>query len=103
MAIIIGALTIMYYHQYWVVPVLSLLIAVYIGWESWKVVQEAINILLFKILTSISMTDLQLVLGQISNVNNIHLWQLDKHNLHVKVDDVLISSTAEIAKYMEEK
>jgi len=47
----------MYYHQYWVVPVLSLLIAVYIGWESWKVVQEAINILLFKILTSISMTD----------------------------------------------
>ncbi|WP_435234810.1 hypothetical protein ACR30L_13715 [Psychromonas sp. PT13] len=56
-AIIIGALTITYYHQYWGVPVLTLLIAMDISWESWKVVLEAINILLFKILTSISMTD----------------------------------------------
>ena len=36
-------------------------------------------------------------------MNNIYLWQLDKHNHHVKVDDVLISSSTEIAKYMEEK
>jgi len=49
------------------------------------------------------MADLQLVLGQISDVNNIYFWQLDKHNLHVKVDDVLLSSTAEIAKYMKGK
>ena len=46
--VIIGALTITYYHQYWGVPALSLLIAAYIGWENWKVVQEAINILMFK-------------------------------------------------------
>ena len=109
-AVIIGALAITYYNQYWIDPVLTLVIAVYIGWESWKIVQEAINILMFKVPTSISMEDLQLVLGEIPdvmNVHHIHLWQLDEHNLHfeahVKVKDTLISSTANIAKYMEDK
>ena len=108
-AVIIGALAITFFGQYWIDPLLTLLIAVYIGWESWKIVQEAINILMFKVPTSISMEELQIVLGEIpsvSNIHHIHLWQLDEHNLHfeahVKIEDTLLSKTANIAKYIED-
>ena len=108
-AVIIGALAITFFHQYWIDPILTIIIAVYIGWESWKIVQEAINILMFKVPTSIPMKELQIVLDDIpsiSNIHHIHLWQLDEHDLHfeahVKVDDTLLSTTANIAKYIED-
>lgn len=107
-AVIIGALAITFFHQYWVDPILTIIIAVYIGWESWKIVQQAINILMFKVPSSIPLEELQIVLEEIpsvSNIHHIHLWQLDDHEFHfeahVKVDDTLLSATANIAKYIE--
>jgi len=107
-AVILGAIAITYYEQYWIDPVLTLLIATYIGWESWKIVQEAVNILMFKVPTGMSLDALQNSLKKINhieNVHHIHLWQLDEHDIHfqahIKVTDALVSSTEEIAKAIE--
>ena len=107
-AVIIGAIAITYYNQYWIDPILTLLIAAYIGWESWKIVQEAVNILMFKVPTGMTIEALQNSLKKITNIENIHhihLWQLDEHDIHfeahIKVTDALISSTAERAKAIE--
>ncbi len=84
-AVILGALAIRFFHQFWVDPVLSLLIAVYVGWESWKILLAAIDVLMLKVPGSISLDELQATLEELAgicNVHHIHLWRVDDDDLH---------------------
>jgi len=109
-AVILGALAITFYGQYWVDPVLTLLIAAYIGWESWKIIQQAIDVLMLKAPGSISMEELEAAIKEIAgvcDVHHIHLWQVDDRNIHfqahIGVDDTLLSATASIAARIEQR
>ncbi len=85
MAVILGAVAIRLFNQFWVDPVLSLLIAVYVGWESWKILLAAIDVLMLKVPGSISLDELQATLEELAgicNVHHIHLWRVDDDDLH---------------------
>ncbi len=84
-AVILGAVAIRLFNQFWVDPVLSLLIAVYVGWESWKILLAAIDVLMLKVPGSISLDELQATLEELAgvcNVHHIHLWRVDDDDLH---------------------
>ncbi len=84
-AVIVGAIAIQLFGAFWVDPVLSLLIAVYVGWESWKIIQSAIDVLMLKVPGEISLDELQMTLEElpgVCNVHHIHLWRVDDHDLH---------------------
>lgn len=108
-AVILGALAIKFFHHYWVDPILTLLIAAYVGWESWKLIQQAIDVLMLKVPGSISMDELETALKEIPevyDVHHIHLWQVDERDIHfeahIGVDDALLSTTATIAGRIEQ-
>lgn len=84
-AVILGALAITLWQQYWVDPVLTVLIAAYVGWESWKIIQQALDVLMLKVPAHIVLTELESRLEQlpeVCDVHHIHLWQVDDHDLH---------------------
>jgi cobalt-zinc-cadmium efflux system protein len=84
-AVILGAVAIQLFGWFWVDPVLSLLIALYVGWESWKIIQSAIDVLMLKVPGSISLDELQMALEElpdICNVHHVHLWRVDDRDLH---------------------
>ena len=109
-AVILGALAIKFFNQYWVDPILTLLIAAYVGWESWKIIQQATKVLMLKVPGSISMDVLETALEEIPGVcdaHHIHLWQVDDRDIHfeahIGVEDALLSATATIAAQIEQR
>lgn len=108
-AVIIGALAITLWNQYWIDPALTLLIAVYIGWESWKIIQQALDILMLKVPSSISLDDLESevnALDGVCGVHHIHLWRVDDNDIHfeahIDVSDALLSNSEPIASRIEQ-
>ena len=108
-AVILGALAISLWGQYWIDPVLTLLIAVYVGWESWKIIQQAIDVLMLKVPGSIPLKDLESEISQLAGVcgvHHIHLWSVDDNDIHfeahIDVSDTLLSSTKPIASQIEQ-
>lgn len=107
--VILGALAIKFFNQYWVDPVLTLLIAVYIGWESWKIIHAAIDVLMLKAPNGISLNKIEATIKNlplVHDAHHLHLWQVDDHDVHLEahitVADVSLSATAPIAAQIEQ-
>lgn len=108
-AVIIGAIAIKLFGLTWIDPLLSIVIAIYVGWESWKIIQTAIDVLMLKVPGNITLEELESKLAEVPGVcdaHHIHLWQVDDRDIHfeahIAVDDVLLSATAQLAGHIEQ-
>ncbi len=94
-AVILGGLGILFTHQQWIDPLLSLIIAAMILWSSWSIVRETLHILLEGTPRSLDMTELRSAIQNIEgvvNVHDLHVWSLtsQSHALasHVQVQEM---------------
>jgi len=108
-AVIIGAVAIKLFGLAWIDPLLSIVIAIYVGWESWKIIQTAIDVLMLKVPGNITLEELESKLAEVPGVcdaHHIHLWQVDDRDIHfeahIGVDDALLSATAPLAAQIEQ-
>ncbi len=102
-AVIIGGLAIYFYNMYWLDPMLTVLISLYILRESYTIAKEAVQVIM---MASPEGIDLQAIEGailgipQVKNVHHVHLWRLDEHRIHfeahVEVEDMPVSATEPI-------
>ena len=78
-AVIVGGAAILWTHQQWIDPVLSLIIAAMILWSSWGIVRETLNILLEGTPKHLAIEEIRssmaAVLG-VANVHDLHVWNL---------------------------
>jgi cobalt-zinc-cadmium efflux system protein len=107
-AIIVGAIFIILYQIYWIDPILTILISVYILIEAYKIVKESIDILMMSNTEGIDLNEIKLIAEKIPgviNIHHIHLWKLsdnDTHfEAHIEVEDMVVSKTAVIQKLIE--
>ena len=107
-AVILGALFIMFFQIYWIDPVLTILISLYILKETYKIVKESIDILMMSNPEEIDLHEIKDIVEKIPGVHNIHhihLWKMndvDKHfEAHIEVEDMVISKTTDIQKTIE--
>ncbi len=111
-SVIIGALLIRYFEIYWVDPVITLLISVYIFFEAVHVVIKTVDILMqsapaidYQRLES----DLKTIPG-VKDVHHIHVWQYSETKIvfdaHIDFEDQLLSEVEkiypQIAKILKE-
>ena len=106
--VIIGGVFIYYYRIYWIDPVITVLISIYIIKESWEIVKEAINILMMKAPDEISVNKIKEKINSIDDIESIHhvhFWQINEHDIHfeahVKVEDMPVSTTEVILSKVE--
>jgi cobalt-zinc-cadmium efflux system protein len=109
-AVIIGGITIFFFQIYWVDPLLTVLISLYILKKSIEIVKEAINVLMMGTPESISIENIQKELEDIDGINNIHhvhIWRLSEQNIHfeahIDVTDMPVSQTTDLSAIIEEK
>ncbi len=109
-AIIIGAVFIIFYKVYWIDPILTVLIALYILYQTYKILKESIDILMMSNPSGINLDDIKILVEKIPGVNNIHhvhLWKLNDNETHfeahIDVDDISVKETSEIHKQIENK
>lgn len=108
-AVILGGVAIQFFQIYWIDPLLTVLISLYILVKSWEIVKEAMNVLMMGAPESVSIENIQAELERIDGVKNIHhvhIWRLGEKDVHfeahVDVDDMMVSETAELSCRIEE-
>ena len=94
-AVIAGGAGILWTHQNWIDPVLSLVIAALILWSSIDIVRETLNILLEGTPRGISIDRIRMHMQGIEgvrNVHDLHVWSLGSQShamaCHVCINDI---------------
>ena len=102
-AVIAGGLGILLTHQYWIDPVLSLIIAALILWTSFGILRETLNILLEGTPAGLSTSAIRKELEELEgviNVHDLHVWSLGSSTralaCHVTIADIPPSESAVI-------
>ncbi|MBA7526100.1 Metal cation efflux system protein CzcD [subsurface metagenome] len=84
-AVIAGSVLIYFFKIYWIDPLITVLIGLYIIKEAFVILKEAVDILMQSTPSSI---DLQTVVSEIekhseiNNVHHVHSWKLDDRQIH---------------------
>ena len=107
-AIMIGAAGIIYFNIYWIDPVLTIGISLYIVREAYSIVKEAADVVMMSSPASIDIQEVRSVIEAISGVKNIHhvhIWKLndaDTHfEAHIEVENISTQEATEIQKLIE--
>lgn len=106
LAVIAGAVCIWFFKVYWIDPLVTVLISVYIFIHTFKILKESVGILMQFAPPEIDQQEILQVLmeiPEISSVHHIHLWQLADHQINfeahlVLTENITISETNAIAK-----
>jgi len=109
-AVIVGGILIYYFNIYWIDPLITILISIYIVRETWVVFRDSSNILMMATPEGLEIqkiTDELLQIEGIGNIHHVHLWGLseDKFHFECHVDlaqDLAVSKTDSIKNKMGE-
>lgn len=109
-AVILGGIGIYFFRVYWIDPLLTVLISVYILKETVEIIKEAIDVLMMGAPESISVEDIQKQIQDlpcINNVHHVHIWRLNEREIHfeahIDVEDMPVSETDRLCNIIEEK
>ena len=94
-AVIAGAVFIWLFEVYWIDPLVTVLISVYIFIHTFKILKESVGILMQFAPSEIEQKEVVSVLqeiDQIHSVHHIHLWQLSDHQIYFEAHLVLNSN-----------
>ncbi|MFZ2324426.1 MAG: cation diffusion facilitator family transporter [Ignavibacteriaceae bacterium] len=110
LTVIIGAVCIIYFKVYWIDPILTILISLYILKETYEIVKGSVDILMMSNPEGIDLNEIKNIVEEIPgiiNIHHIHLWKLsdnDTHfEAHIEVEDMAVSKTENIQKLIEHK
>lgn len=95
LAVIAGAIFIWLYEVYWIDPLVTVLISVYIFVHTIKILKESVGILMQFAPAEIDQSEVISVLSeidQIHSVHHIHLWQLSDRKIYFEAHLVLNSN-----------
>jgi cobalt-zinc-cadmium efflux system protein len=107
--VIIGAILIYFFEIYWVDPVVTILIGLYILKETFGILKQANDILMQGTPTGLDLErirkDLETI-PEIANIHHVHIWNLDDQSIHFEchVDlkkDMKLSDTESVYRAME--
>lgn len=85
--VVVGGVLMYYFELFWIDPIISLIIALYLIWASIGLIKESGGILMQFAPEGISMEALEALITQderIDNVHHVHLWRLDDHRIHLE-------------------
>ncbi|MBF0548920.1 MAG: cation transporter [Deltaproteobacteria bacterium] len=110
LAVIIGGGAIYFFQIYWLDPLLTIVISLYVLKGSFGIVKEATWVLMMAAPKFISLGHIREEIEAIPGVKNIHhahLWMLNEQSIHfethVDVEDMLISESCRLSAMIEEK
>ncbi|KRL00568.1 cation diffusion facilitator family transporter [Liquorilactobacillus capillatus] len=97
--VIISAILITIFKVYWIDPLMTLLVSLYIIYEAWPIIRQTFSILMEES-PQLNFEDIQkdlLTIPEIMGVHHLHAWLIDEHELvlsvHVNMADLPLSQT----------
>jgi cation diffusion facilitator family transporter len=103
--VLISGIVMMYKPWYWLDPLLSILIAVFILNNCWAILKESTNILMNATPSSVDLDDVHahlLSIEEIKSVHYLHAWPISSSGIsfscHLVVSDQLVSQTESLSE-----
>ncbi|WP_029406793.1 cation diffusion facilitator family transporter [Thiomicrorhabdus sp. Milos-T2] len=108
-AVVVGGLLMYYFEIFWVDPLVSVIIAVYLIWASFGLVKESSAILMQftpKEIELDSIVNTVVQESKIDNVHHIHVWKLDDHRIHLEAhldfnENITLQEATEVIERLE--
>lgn len=110
-AVLIGGVLMKFYAVYWIDPLLTLLIALYLIYMGYDLLKESTKVLM--LFTPKSMVVQEIVnaileIDSIKNVHHVHIWQLNEEEIHLEAhidfkEDIKLSEFDIILNQIEER
>lgn len=85
LAVLVGGLLMKYFGWYWIDPVLTIIISIYLIYMSWRIFIESLKILMLFAPDDLMIQDIEeavLEVEGIKNIHHVHIWQLNDHEIH---------------------
>lgn len=86
-AVIAGGVAIWLFDTYWLDPLITVFISIYIIWHTWGIVKETVDILMQSVPHEIDLKKIKAEVEQLEEVDNIHhvhVWKLDDSQIHLE-------------------
>ena len=104
LAVIIGAVLIWLFQIYWVDPIVTILISIYLFVHTLAILKESVTILMQMAPSQVKVDEIEkrlMFISELQNVHHIHLWNLTDKVIHfechlVLKEDKKVSETNEI-------
>jgi len=85
--VIIGGILIQIFEIYWIDPLITLLICIYIIREAFIILKESVNILMQSTPSSLNLSRVKKAverLPEVSNIHHLHAWNLTEQRVHLE-------------------
>ncbi len=110
-AVVGGGVLMYYFGIFWVDPLISMLIALYLMWASFGLVKESSAILMQFTPAGIDVEEVVKAIeeeSEIKNVHHIHIWKLNDHQIHLEAhldfnEDISLSESNRVIDKLETK
>lgn len=114
-AVILGGLAMLWWQVYWVDPLITILVGIFIIWHAWKILKDTVNILMQTVPANMNIEEIKQAveaIGEVNNLHHLHVWQLDDSTIHLEAhvdlrENMLLSEMMlikeKIAKLIKEK
>ncbi len=106
--VVLGSIAISVWHIFWIDPVITLLIAVYIMIESWKIVKKTVDILM-QSSADLDYASIQKDIEsfeEVRSIHHVHTWMSNENTVyfeaHVDITDCMLSQACSTAVKIEQ-
>ena len=110
-AVLVGGLLMKFYEWYWVDPLLTILIALYLIYMGYDLLRNSTRVLMLFTPETIEVKEIVEVINAldgIKNVHHVHIWQLNEDEVHLEAHidfdkDITLSEFDSVLEVIEEK
>ncbi|MBU1643229.1 cation diffusion facilitator family transporter [bacterium] len=110
-AVLIGGIAIYFFQLYWIDPLISMLIAIYLIYAAYEIVRDSARILMQFTPAHIDLDGIDRMVCEhpaLSNIHHIHIWQLNDHEIffegHIDFKENLpLKEVMAVCQLIEEK
>ncbi len=107
--VIVGGLLMLYFEIYWVDPIITFLIGLYIMKETFQILKETVGILMQHTPEGLNLHEIKKEIEKIrevKNIHHIHAWNLTDQLIHFEAhvdtnDDLLLSQAEKVREQIE--
>jgi len=107
--VLFGGLMMLYFQLYWIDAVLTIIIAIYLVFSSWKLLMQTLRVLMQFTPPGINLKQIEreiISVPVIKNIHHVHAWQLNDHDIHFEAhidfdEDIKLSQITTIIETLQ--
>ncbi len=109
-AVLVGGILMYYFNWFWIDPLLTILIALYLIFMGYDLLKDSTRVLMLFTPNTIEVKNIVqaiCTLESVKNVHHVHIWQLNEDEVHMEahidfVEDIRLSEFDQILDEIEE-